>query len=108
MREITEYVQYEAPEAGTTDAHGNATTAWADPIDVGIFEFDPGSTAEPREGQSRVIVEPTLYLPPGAVLAPAGRVTARGNKYQVEGETRQWHRHGEPIGNVATLRRVDG
>lgn len=108
MRDITETVQYEAPDDTATDAHGNPRTEWADPVDVGIFEFDPGSTSEPREGQNRVIVEPTLYLPPDVVLAPAGRVTARGRLYQVEGETREWRRRGEPIGNVATLRRVDG
>lgn len=108
MREITEYVLYEAPIDGPTDAHGNTTIAWEDPVEVGIFEFDPGSTSEPREGQNRVIVEPTLYLPPEAVLAAAGRVTARGRLYQIEGETREWRRRGEPIGNVATLRRVDG
>lgn len=108
MRDITEHIEYEAPITGDRNPHGNATTSWADPVSVGIFEFDPGSTSEPREGQRRVIVEPTLYLPPDVVLEPAGRVTARGKRYQVEGETREWRRRGEPIGNVVTLRRVDG
>lgn len=103
MREITETVQYEAPVAGAVDAHGNATDQWAAPVPVGIFEFDPGSTSEPREGRRRVIVEPTLYLPPGVVLDAAGRVTARGKRYLIEGDTREW-----PIGNVVSLRRVDG
>lgn len=103
MREITETVQYEAPIDGATDAHGNKIEQWAEAVPVGIYRFDPGSTSEPREGQRRVIVEPTIYLPPDVVLAAAGRVTVRGKRYQIKGDTREW-----PIGDVVTLRRVDG
>lgn len=107
---ITETVQHEAFQAGATDAHGNPVESWAPAVAVGIYAFDPGSTAEPREpGHDRVIVEPTLYMPSPVVLGARDRVTARGLLYEVEGGTREWrHPSLGPSGNVATLRRVEG
>jgi hypothetical protein len=109
-RPISEYVEHSVYVAGAEDAHGNATESWGDPATVGVFAFDPGSTSEPREpGHDRVIVEPTLYVPPDVVFGPHDRVAARGRVYEVEGETREWrHPDGSRKGNVVTLRRVDG
>lgn len=109
-RPISEFVEHSVYEAGATDAHGNATDAWGDPATVGVYAFDPGSTSEPREpGHDRVIVEPTLYMPSDVVFDHQDLVVARGKRYQVEGETREWHHtDGAPRGNVVTLRRVDG
>jgi len=110
MRAITETVQHAVCTAGADDRHGNASKTWAAPVPVGVYAFDPGSTSEPREpGLNRVIVEPTVYLPPDVVFAPDDRVTARGKVYEVEGDTREWrHTDGTLRGNVATLRRADG
>ena len=96
--------------AGPVDAHGNATETWGDPVPVGVWAFDPGSSSEPRlPGQERVIAEPTVFWPEGVVFGPHDHVTARGVLYEVEGETREWkHPGGEFSGNVATLRRVRG
>lgn len=109
-REISEYVQHAPVIEGAVDAHGNATQAWGDPVDVGIWAFDPGSSSEPRlPGQGRVIVEPTVFWPEGVVFGPDDQIIARGLLYEVEGETREWkHPNGEFSGNVATLRRVRG
>lgn len=109
-RPISETVQYQAPTVGATDAHGNAKVTYAAAVPVGVYAFDPGSTSEPRTpGHDRVIVEPTLYFPAGTVFAARGRVTARGLLYEVEGETREWrHPSGVFLGNVVTLRRVEG
>lgn len=107
---ISETVQYQAPIVGAKNAHGNTTKTWADPVDVGVWAFDPGSSSEPREpGHDRVITDPTLYFPPEIALAADGRVTARGLLYEIDGETREWrHPSGRFTGNVVTLRRVTG
>lgn len=110
MRQISEYVDWQAYIAGATDAHGNEIDSWADAVSVGVYAFDPGSTSEPQEpGADRVIVQPAVYMPTGTVFGAHDRVTARGLRYEVDGETREWHHpSGRRPGNVATLRRVEG
>ncbi|MBE7953616.1 hypothetical protein ILP86_04690 [Microbacterium sp. R1] len=110
MRPISEFVDHEAFEAGAVDATGNAVEAWLPAVTVGVYAFDPGSSSEPREGNDRVIVEPTLYMPFSVVLGHRDVVWARGKRYEVEGETREWVHPTDPTrrANVATLRRVDG
>lgn len=111
FRKISEYVQHEAFVAGAEDAHGNEIEDWSDPVTVGVYAFDPGSSSEPRAaGHDRVIVEPTLYIPSDVVMNPRDLVTVRGKKYPVEGETREWVHPTDPSrrANVVTLRRVDG
>ena len=95
---------------GAEDAHGNPTDGWGDPVAVPYWVFDPGSTSEPRDGNDRVIVEPTAYFPPGPVtIGPRDRVDHDGETYEAEGVTRAWRNtRGEYLGNVITLRRVDG
>lgn len=110
LRSISEYVEYEAFIKGAQDDTGNDIEAWADPVTVGVYAFDPGSSSEPREGNDRVIVEPTLYMPSDVVMGSRDRVTVRGRVYPVEGETREWVHPTDTTrrANVVTLRRVDG
>jgi hypothetical protein len=110
MRRISETVQRKVHSFGTKDAHGNKADVWANPVDVGVYAFDPGTTTEPRlPGQQRVITTPTLYFPTGTVFAPKDRVIARGKEYEVDGETEEWrHPNGVDEGNVVALRRVTG
>lgn len=109
-RSVSETIEWQQYIPGTVDAHGNEVDGWADPVPVGVYAFDPGSSSEPREtGHDRVIVEPTLYLPDEIVFGARDRVTARSDLYEVEGETREWrHPGGDSPGNVVTLRRVEG
>lgn len=109
MRRVSEIVQLESFAGEGEDAHGNEAETWGAAVEVGIYAFDPGSSSEPRDGGDRVIVEPTVYMPPAVVFAPRDRVTVRGIKYEVEGVTRQWvHPSGSSKGNAATLRVVSG
>lgn len=110
FRKISEYVQHEAFIPGAEDDTGNTVEAWEPAVTVGIYAFDPGSSSEPREGNDRVIVEPTLYMPSGVVMNPRDLVTVRGKRYPVEGETREWVHPTDATrrANVVTLRRVDG
>lgn len=110
FRAISEYVEHEAFNTGAEDATGNPVESWLPPVSVGVYAFDPGSSSEPREGNDRVIVEPTLYFPAETILGPRDVVWARGKRYLVEGETREWVHPTDQTrrANVATLRRVDG
>lgn len=110
QRPISEYVDVERFTAGSEDAHGNARKTWGPAESVGVFAFDPGGTSEPAlAGHDRTITVPTLYLPSDMVLGSRDRVTARGVRHEVEGETRAWvHPKLGPIGNVATLKVVPG
>ena len=109
MRQVTEHVLWTRFQDGATDAHGNPKETWIDPVEKGVYAFDPGSTSEPREGQDRVIVEPAVYMPIDVIFGSRDLVIARGKTYTVEGVTREWrHPRLGRIGNVATLRRVEG
>ena len=109
MRQVSETVLVQVFVAGAVDAHGNPVETWGSPVPRDVYAVDPGSTSEPREGMSRVIVEPAVYMPDELVLGSRDRVTARGLLYEVEGVTREWrHPRLGRVGNVATLRRVEG
>ncbi|OJU39686.1 MAG: hypothetical protein BGN97_00250 [Microbacterium sp. 69-10] len=109
MRQVSEDVLWMPFVAGAVDAHGNPIESWGDPVTKGIYALDPGSTSEPREGQDRVIVEPAVYMPADVIFGSRDLVIARGKAYTVEGVTRDWrHPRLGRIGNVATLRRVEG
>lgn len=109
-RRITEQVDRLPFIAGAEDAHGNEIEAWGEPVSVGIYAFDPGSSSDPRApGHDRVIVEPTLYGPFGLPFEAQDKCVARGHTYEVEGVTRDWkHPNGMKPGAVVSLRRVDG
>lgn len=110
FRVISEYVEHEVFIPGGKDEAGNTVEAWLPPVTVGIYAFDPGSSSEPREGNDRVIVEPTLYMPSSVAMGSRDLATVRGKKYLVEGETREWVHPTDTTrrANVVTLRRVDG
>lgn len=110
FRQISEQVDHGVFEAGAEDATGNPVESWAELVSVGVYAFDPGSTSEPRDGNDRVIVEPTVYMPATVVFGHRDVVWARGERYEVDGDTREWVHPTDSTrrANVATLRRVDG
>lgn len=109
MGEVVQRVPY---VGAAEDAHGNATASYGPAVTLaGVYGFDPGSSSEPRlAGQSRVIVEPTLYGPYDMPFLPRDRVIVRGQTFEVEGEVRKWRhmRSDREGGAVVTLRKVTG
>ena len=86
MFQISEYVQRHVFVSGVDDAHGNPVEGWADPVSVGIYAFNPGTTSEPFiPGHDRVVTQPAVYAPVGTVFGPRDRVTVRGVLYEVDG-----------------------
>lgn len=109
-RKISENVE-RLPYLGVVeDADGDEVDAWGDPVELGIFGFDPGGSFEPLlAGHDRVVTEPTIFLPPGSPFAPFDKCVVRGKEYTVEGETADWvHPKYGPMGDVVKLKRVTG
>lgn len=111
IRRITETVQHEAFSAGAADGHGNAVDAWAAPVPVGIYAFNPGVPADlTTPGHDRDVSEPSLYVPSGVIMAPRDRVVVRGEPYEVDGDTQVFRNpFGSCMdGNKINLRKVAG
>lgn len=87
MRRISETVQRSAFQGGTEDAYGNPVEGWADPVDVGIYAFDPDdSRHEPfLPGHDRVVTKPAIFVPTGTTIGSRDRVTVREVVYEVDG-----------------------
>lgn len=109
MGEVVQRVPY---MGAVEDAHGNETESYGAAVTLtGVYGFDPGSSSEPRlAGQSRVIVEPTLYGPFDMPFLPRDRAIVRGVTFEVDGEVRKWRHMRSDVGAgaVVSLRRVDG
>jgi hypothetical protein len=111
MREASLIVQRLPRIGGTTDDYGNEVETYGPAEDVGVFEFDPGSSSEPRlPNQERVITEPALYAPFDTPFAETDKCIVDGVEYKVEGvPSRYRNRHaGKSPGAVVHLRRVSG
>lgn len=52
--------------------------------------FDPAIGFEQTNGQDRVQVQPTAYLPYGTVVDARSKLTIRGADYEVDGDPNQW------------------
>jgi hypothetical protein len=110
-RRISEQVTHEAYIGTGEDAHGNPIDTYAASVQVGIYAFDPGGTSEPAlPGQDRVITTPRLLVPESVVMHPQDRVTVRGTRYEVDGETLVYSNpHDSSMdGNQVNLKAVTG
>ena len=97
--------------AGATNDFGNEVESYGAAEDVGVYEFDPGSSSEPRlPNQERVITDPALYCPVDTPFAPADKCVVDGVEYTVEGEPSRYRNRnaGKSPGSVVHLRRVSG
>ncbi len=110
-RRVTEFVAHEAFAEGAVNGHGNLAEAWGDPVQVGIYAFNPGSPEDSQEpGSDRDISTPSIYVPSSVVFDPRDRVTVRGELYEVDGDTQVFRNpYGSRMdGNQINLRKVDG
>ena len=110
-RSVTRYVQHEAYLGGVPNAHGNVKDTWADPVEVGIYAFNPGATEDMlTPGHDRDIARPSIYVPTGVVMGARDRVVIDGDPYEVDGETRVFTSPftSRMDGNQVGLRKVAG
>ena len=78
-------------DGDTTDAHGNTTPAYADPVDLPVCGIAPGAMSVERDGTrdlSSVLY--TLYCPAGTVVGIKDLITYDGEDYAVGGEPQDW------------------
>jgi len=111
VRRISEYVLHEAFGGGGEDAHGNVVESWDEPVLLGIYAFNPGTTSEPDQtSPDRVVTQPAIYLPEGSQVGSQDRVTVRGVAYEVDGVLRDFRNpHDSSMdGCQVNLRAVTG
>lgn len=105
-------VAHERHVAGTKGAHGNARDTWLPPVDLLVHGWAPPSAdATPFEpGRAAVVRDLDVYAPAGTVTAPGDRITIRGLVYKVVGHPEdystgpwQW-----AAGVRINLKRVEG
>ena len=112
MRRVTEYVKWERWDPSATDAHGNAVPAYKPAKLVGIYAFNPGTggVVFTPGHELRVETQPAIYAPKKVRFHPGDRVTVRGVRYEVDGETQQYRNPFDPSmdGVQINLKEVQG
>ena len=99
--------------AGTTgeDENGNEIAAWAEPVEVKVFGWEPPKSTEPAlAGHDRVLVDIKLYAPRAMDAGPADRVWLDGKKFEVLGYPEDPNNNSFWAPGLVTvnLRRVEG
>ncbi len=57
---------------------------------VTALAFAPGASVEVTQGRDTITTQPTVYLPAGVTVDGTSAVTARGTRYDIDGEPRVW------------------
>jgi hypothetical protein len=100
MRSISESVQHRRYQAGARDTRNNPADAWADPVTLGIYAFNPGTSDEPvSAGYDRAITRPAIYLPTGTLIRHRDRIIRSGVTYEVDGDLLDYRNPFDPSMN---------
>lgn len=112
MRKINDFVTRYAYEPVQLDELDDPVDAWSETgQQVGIYEFDPGGSAEPEiPGHDRVVTTPMLYLPYGCPLKQHDKVEIGPDTFRVVGHPARWkhRRTGREVGDAVKLKSVEG
>ena len=96
----------------TRNAHGQVVVTWAPDEVVSGVAVAPGSSTEPADGGSHMVVtQMTIYVPPSVSVSAQDQVTVRGVRWAVDGDmSGQWANpfNGATPGSAVALRRVNG
>lgn len=80
-------VEVERWSYDSTDPFGNPAPAWADPVPVKVYGWEPPKSDEPvLAGHDRVVVDLQVLAPPGVEVGSHDRVIVQGRRYEVVGE----------------------
>lgn len=92
------------------DAHGNPIEGW-ESEEVRVYGWEVPRTAEPLlAGHDRVVVDLSMFVPPGFEVSAHDRVVIEGRTYEVVGEFEDAG-NGPFVfdpGGTVQLRRVEG
>lgn len=110
----TPYTLHTRAYAGAvTDAHGNQSDVWSDPVEWLVHGYASGANDEP-DRPTRVdlsIVLWTVYAPVDGLPGPRDMVVLDAVEYAIEGDPRDYSHDpwGHHVGGgVVYLRKVDG
>lgn len=84
----TETVTVHRPLPGGENRFGEQAGGWADTVVEGciILPREAPGAAEPGFRQATVIIGLVIYAPPGTDVQATDEVTARGDRWRVDGE----------------------
>lgn len=98
-------------ESEGRDAHNNPIEGWSDPEPVRVYGWEVPRTAEPLvTGHDRVVVEMSMFVPPGTDIGAHDRVILDDRLFEVIGEVEDAGNGPFAFNPGATvqLRRVEG
>lgn len=93
----------------STDAYGDTTSTYADPVPVPGAVFAPRTSTERTDPRvPAVVTGGTLYVQ-GITVSPADHFTVNGQRYEVEGEPGHWVSPytGRDFGYEVAVKRFD-
>ena len=96
---------------GGLDAHNNPIEGWSEPEPIKVYGWEVPRTAEPlRAGHDRVIVDLSMFVPPGTEIDAHDKVVLQDREYEVVGEVEDAGNgpFGFDPGATVQLRRVEG
>lgn len=96
---------------GQTDAHGNVTESFSDPVSVPVYSIAPTTSDEPYEaGREAVVTGLSVLAPIDTNITAYDRVVWDGEEYTVEGDIADWSKgpFGWDAGIAIQLKRVEG
>lgn len=96
---------------GVTGTDGDGNDIYGDTDTTTTGAFAPAGSAELIQGQNTVLTHDTIYLADGAAVPkPTDQVTARGVRYDIDGEPEVFHNPftGYEPGAVVKLLKATG
>lgn len=88
---ISETVGWLVYTPGEPNRHGVVTDAWTDPVERGIYAFNPGTTGDVAlAGHDRDFEKPAVYVPTSWAPSHRDKIIARGIEYEVDGEPKRF------------------
>ena len=96
---------------GGLDAHNNPIVGYAEPEPLMVYGWEVPRTAEPlRAGHDRVIVDLSMFVPPGTEISAHDRVVINDREFEVVGEVEDAGNgpFGFDPGATVQLRRIEG
>ena len=93
------------------DAYGNAVREESEPVELAGCAYAPREGAEiTAQGRLGVLVDGTLYVPPGADVQADDVIVMGGRRFEVDGDPAEWRSpySGVVRGIAVQLRRMEG
>lgn len=109
---LAQTIKHEAFDGSQRDSRGNVIEAWKPAVDVAVFGWHTGKSAEPQiPGHERVTVDGQVFAPESWKPQPRDRVILPGaGRFEVQGFPEDYNHgpFGYRPGVAVNLRQVSG